>query len=77
MSEFYAFVFSEEEYAELKLALDHYKGHLEILIGAPFVYGAVEVKLRFEHQLVTKMLERVRNNPVVIDLDDMERRSQQ
>lgn len=77
MSKFYAFDFSEGEYAELKLALDHYKGHLEMLIAAPFVYGAVEVHLRSELQLVTKMLKQVRNDPVVIDLDDMERRSKQ
>lgn len=77
MSNFYAFDFSEEEYAELKLALDHYKGYLEMMIAAPFVYGAVEVTLRCELQLVTKMLEQVRNDPVVIDLDDMERRSKQ
>ena len=77
MSNFYAFDFSEEEYHELKLALDHFIGHLETLIAAPFVYGAIESYLRREHQRVTKMLERVRNDPVVIDLDDMERRSQQ
>ena len=75
MSNYYAFDFSEEEYIELKLALYHYKGYLEMMIAAPFVYGAVEAHLRREHQLVTKMLERVHRDAVVIDLDDMERRS--
>jgi len=74
MSNYYAFDFSEEEYAELKLALDHYKGHLEMMLADPFVYGTVESMLRCEHQRVTKLQEQVRDNPCIIDLDDMERR---
>ncbi|MBQ1755516.1 MAG: hypothetical protein IIZ96_02155 [Oscillospiraceae bacterium] len=72
MADYYAFDFSEEEFREVKLALDHFKNYLTEMMAVPFFYGPIQAHLRAEMSIVSRVLERCKH-PVVIDLDDMEK----